>query len=98
MIDRRAVAEHLRGCGEASLVIDDGVGVENVLLVLILDMDEGVAGRDTFPEGFRENRFSLGAAIGVRGRGKIALAKRFARERGVVADRTAKADSIGAWR
>ena len=98
MIDGRIIAEHLCGRGKASLMIDDGVGVENVLLVLILHMDHRVGCRDSFGEGSRRDRFSLRAAISMRGCGKIARAKCFTRNCGVLIDRTRKADTIGARR
>ena len=50
MIDGRIVAEHLRGGRKATFMIDNGVGVENVLLVLVLNMNERVGGRDTLGE------------------------------------------------
>ena len=80
MIDRGVVAEHLCGRGKASLMIEDGVGIENVLLVLILHMNESVGGGDTLGEGRCGDAFALGPAIGMRGRGEIARAKCFARK------------------
>ena len=96
MIDGSIIAEHFCSRGKASLVIDDGVGVEYVLLVLILHMNERVGCRDSFGEGSRGDSFSLRAAIGMRGRGKIARAKCFTRNCGILIDRTRKADPIGA--
>ena len=59
MIDGRIVAEHLRGGRKAAFMIDHGVGVENVLLVLVLNMNERVGGRDTLGECRASRRLRL---------------------------------------
>ena len=75
MIDGRIVAEHLRGGRKATFMIDHGVGVENVLLVLVLNMNERVGGRDPLGECLCRDAFALRAAIGMRGRREIARAE-----------------------
>ena len=98
MIDGRIITEHLRGGGKSPLVIHAFAGIKNVLLVLVLDMNEGIGSSDTAGEGGCRDTLCLRAGIGMGSRCEITCANLAAREHGIVIDRPRKADTISTGR